>query len=35
MAPKDEPADVTPRAEPEMPVVPDPEHRPWWKRLFG
>ena len=35
MAPKDEPADVTPRTEPEMPAVPDPKHRPWWKRLFG
>jgi excisionase family DNA binding protein len=35
-APKeDEPADVTPRTEPEMPAVPDPKHRPWWKRLFG
>ena len=35
MAPKDEPSDVTPRTEPEMPAVPDPKHRPWWKRLFG
>jgi len=35
MAPKDEPADVTPRTEPEIPAVPEPEHRPWWKRLFG
>ncbi len=28
MAPKDEP-------EPEPPTVPEPDHRSWWKRLFG